>query len=89
MVRELKFGPKPRVGERILVLREEWLEHILDGSKSLEIRGLRLRAGDIWLGCRSVIYGKARLGPAIARLVQQLGTTIATCTRSGIVHDFC
>jgi len=66
MVKVPNFGSAPFAGERILVLREEWLERILDGSKDLEIRGLRMREGDIWLGCRSVIYGKARLGPAIS-----------------------
>jgi hypothetical protein len=65
MVKVPNFGSTPLAGERILVLREEWLKRILEGSKDLEIRGLRMREGDIWLGCRSVIYGKARLGPAI------------------------
>ena len=59
------FGATPRVGERILVLREDWLELILAGHKDLEIRGMRLREGDVWLGCRSTILGKARLGPAV------------------------
>ena len=31
----------------------------------MEIRGTRLREGDIWLGCKSKILGKARLGTAI------------------------
>jgi len=65
MVKAPNFGSAPLAGERILVLRAEWLERILDGSKDLEIRSLRMREGDIWLGCRSVIYGKARLGPAM------------------------
>ena len=60
------FGDAPRVGERILVLREEWLERILTGQKSLEVRGTRLREGEAWLGCRSMIWGKVRLGPAMA-----------------------
>ena len=66
MVRAVDFGAAPRIGERILVLREEWLERILRGAKTLEVRGARLREGDIWLGCRSVVFGKARLGPAVA-----------------------
>ena len=66
MVNAIKFGPAPRVDERILVLREEWLEQILCGDKNLEIRGQRLREGDVWLGYRSNILGKACLGTAIA-----------------------
>ena len=66
MVKSVDFGTAPRVGERILILREEWLERILSGEKTLEIRGQRLQEGDVWLGCRSHIFGKARLGPALA-----------------------
>ncbi len=61
----LKFGLEPRAGERILVLRKEWLERILCGQKDLEIRSMRLREGDIWLGCRAMILGRARLGLAV------------------------
>ena len=57
-------GDAPRFGERILILRTEWLEHILSERKALEIRGTRLREGDIWLGNNGIVYGKARLGKA-------------------------
>ena len=50
MVKTLRFGSEPRHGERILVLRREWLELILSGRKKMEIRGTRLREGDVWLG---------------------------------------
>lgn len=71
MVKTIRFGPAPRVHERILVLRDEWLQRILSGEKQLEIRGKRLREGDVWLGCRSNILGKARLGTAIAIKTEQ------------------
>ena len=61
----LCFGSTPRKGERILILRKSWLLLILNGHKTLEIRGTRLRAGDVWLGCQSKIYGKAHIGGAI------------------------
>ena len=32
----------------------------------MEIRGTRLREGDVWLGCSSMIAGKACIGPALA-----------------------
>ena len=66
MVKALRFGSEPRPGERILVLRREWLDLILRGRKKMEIRGARLREGDVWLGCQSTIAGKARIGPALA-----------------------
>ena len=64
MVMAFDFGSAPCPGERILILRGEWLEKILDGTKTLEIRGSRLREGDVWLGNRCRIVGKARLGMA-------------------------
>ena len=66
MVKSMDFGRKPFAGERILILRAEWLERILSGEKTLEIRGARLREGCVWLGCRSNVLGKALLGPAVA-----------------------
>ena len=71
MVKVADFGLAPRVGDRILILREEWLERILSGQKDLEIRGHRLREGDAWLGCRSNIFGKARLGVAAKIATEQ------------------
>ena len=71
MVRTIDFGSAPRFGERILILRAEWLERILDGTKTLEIRGARLREGDVWLGSRCVVSGKARLGPAVRIMTEQ------------------
>eukprot|EP00973_Karenia_brevis_P095099 12425674-Karenia_brevis.AAC.2 len=71
MVNVVDFGPSPCLGDRILILREHWLEQILSGEKSLEIRGKRLREGDVWLGCHSRILGKARLGPAVAIRTEQ------------------
>ena len=71
MVDAADFGSTPREGERILVFREEWLELILSGQKDLEIRPARLREGDAWLGCKSTIFGKARLGPAAEIATEQ------------------
>ena len=59
------FGSTPARGERILILREHWLELILSGEKTLEIRGKRLKQGDVWLGYRQEVMGKAYLGEAI------------------------
>ena len=37
---------------------------IAPNNKVLEIRGTRLREGDIWLGNNGIVFGKARLGKA-------------------------
>jgi len=50
----------PRPGDRVLVLRSEWLDHILSGDKIAEVRGFRLHQGETYyLGHKSVIYGSA------------------------------
>ena len=59
------FGCAPLGGDRVLVLRYEWLEQILGGDKTLEIRGARLHEGDCWLGCRGTVYAKAYIGKAL------------------------
>ena len=55
----------PLPGDRILVLRPHWLNLILEGEKTLEIRGRNLSAGKYWLGTRGMIHGLAILEPAI------------------------
>ena len=51
-------------GERILVLRRNWLDLILAGEKTIEVRGVRLNAGTYLLGCKSKAYGRVRFGAA-------------------------
>ena len=55
----------PRQEDKILILKEHWLNLILGGRKTLEIRGRALKAGKYWLGCRGVIRGKVVLGDAV------------------------
>ena len=59
-------GSFPALNARPEPVLEEWLERILDGRKTLEIRGTRLREGDVWLGNRRAVSGKAHLGPAVS-----------------------
>ena len=58
------MGAPPEPGDRILVLKKDWLEKILDGVKTLELRHMRLKAGRCFLGSKSKIYGEAFLGEA-------------------------
>ena len=54
----------PEAGDRILVLKKLWLDKILAGAKTLELRHLRLKPGRCFLGSKSKIYGEAHLGDA-------------------------
>ena len=55
----------PKKGEKILVLKECWLDLILKKQKTLDIRGRAFKAGFYWLGYGGFIRGKATLGEAI------------------------
>ena len=48
-----------------MILKDHWLNLILGGRKTLEIRGRALKAGKYWLGCRGVNRGEAMLGNAV------------------------
>ena len=62
--RSLRASMTPQLGDRILVLRPHWLNLILSGEKTSEIRGRNLAAGSYWPGCRGMIHGRAILMPA-------------------------
>lgn len=56
----------PCVGDRIMVLKTRWLQCILNGAKTIELRGRQARLGRVWLGVGSEVhYGAA----TIARLM--------------------
>ena len=54
---------RPKRGDRILVVRTQWIGLILSGEKTLEIRHRSLSPGKYWLGSRGVICGRVQLGP--------------------------
>ena len=54
---------RPENGAKILIFKEGPLQDILNGRKTLEVRGTNYKAGIYWLGCKGVIHGIARLGP--------------------------
>ena len=54
----------PSPGDKILIFRPEYLQSILAGAKTLEIRGTPFRSGIYYLGCRGQIYAQAKLGRA-------------------------
>ena len=66
-------GPMvPKVGQRIMVLRQPWLDYILDGSKTMELRSRRYRMGHAWLGMGGRIYGRVNVVGAVALTTEEL-----------------
>ena len=56
---------QPKIGDRIMVLRQPWLDYILEGSKTMELRSRKFRAGAVWLGMGGKIYGRVRIVEAV------------------------
>ena len=56
---------RPRNGDRILLLKQNWLALVLAGDKTMEVRGKRLRAGKCFFGWKGAIYASATLDDAI------------------------
>ena len=61
----------PRPNDRILILRRPWLQMILTGDKTLEVRGSPIKAGRYWLGHKGIIHGVAILGSPIPIVSQE------------------
>ena len=61
----VKLPQFPQEGDRVLVLRQPWLDLLLRREKRLEVRGKRLKSGVYFLGMKGLIYGCALLGDAI------------------------
>ena len=49
----------PRDGDKILVLKQGWLDLILQGEKTLEIRGRRMKGGVRYFASQGFIQGVA------------------------------
>ena len=49
-------------GDRILIVKPCWLELVLSGEKTLEIRGAAYRPGQYYLGYHKQIHAVAQLG---------------------------
>lgn len=54
--------PKPQVGDSILVVRHSYIDMILKGEKTVELRGIKHRSRTLWLGFGGVIRGRLHLG---------------------------
>ena len=54
----------PTAGDRILILKWQWLQLVLDQRKKMEIRALPLRPGRYFLGFKKNVYGWVDFGDA-------------------------
>ena len=62
----------PKRGDRILVVRLPYLDMLLSGEKSLEVRCHPYKPGKYYLGRKKTIYGSVVLGAALPiRSVEQ------------------
>ena len=57
---------QPQSGSRVLVLKKPWLDLMLTGEKTLEVRGRKLKGGVYYLGSRGLIHGRAVFESAFA-----------------------
>ena len=62
---------EPKIGDRIMVVRQPWLNKILDGDKTMELRSRRYRAGSAWLGMGGHIYGRIKIAEAVAMTTEE------------------
>jgi len=53
----------PAIGDPILVVKQPWLDHILAGRKTLEVRNRCCKPGRVWLGMQGRIFGRVEIGP--------------------------
>ncbi|CAK8986213.1 Uncharacterized protein SCF082_LOCUS462 [Durusdinium trenchii] len=53
--------PEPKLGDRVMVVKEPWLQLLLDGSKTMEIRGCKSRPGFVWIAAKGSVYGHATI----------------------------
>ena len=51
----------PQLNDRIMVVKPEWMERILRGDKTMEVRAMRACRGPVWLGHEGKIYGRVTI----------------------------
>ncbi len=51
----------PANGDRIMILKKQWLDMILSGCKTIELRGQTAKSGPVWLGNEQKLHGRARI----------------------------
>ena len=57
----------PQLGDRVLRFQRHWLDLVLEGTKTAELRRDRTTSGCAWMGCGGRVWGRIHIGDA-ARL---------------------
>ena len=52
----------PKSGDRILIFKPQWLQEVLSGRKTVEVRAAAYKSGKYYFGTGGVIYCEAHLG---------------------------
>lgn len=63
-------APVPVIGDRVLVVKQPWLDHILEGRKTLELRGRGCKPGHAWLGMQGRIFGRVKIGSSFTMTLE-------------------
>lgn len=69
---ELDNPLQPQIGDRIMVVRQTWLELILNGTKTMELRGRKHGTGHAWLGSGGCIHGRVKIVQAVPLTEEEL-----------------
>ena len=51
----------PQLGQRVMILKDQWLKLILSGRKTMELRSKRAKTGWTWLGKGNFIHARGRI----------------------------
>ena len=62
---EEKQQQRPQVGDRVIVLKEPWLQLILEGKKTMELRGCKARPGFVWVAMKGNVYGSVIISRSV------------------------
>ena len=64
-------APMPAIGDRIMIVKQPWLDHILAGRKTLELRSRASKPGHVWLGMQGRIFGRVKIGASFTMTVEE------------------
>ena len=62
----------PRAGDRVLRLQRHWLDLVLSGEKTAEVRRDSTSAGGLWLGCGGEIWACAHIRMLVQLTLPQI-----------------
>ena len=61
----------PLVGARVMVVHDPWLQMILSGEKTMELRGAKCRSGLVWVGSKGLVHGSVTITQSIEMTTEE------------------